>query len=114
MSKSILPRTIPDNIQWHILSFLLKLPLPMRKRCLAITKSNSVCKKTSTLNLYCNHHQKRIINAINSPYFADSLIVHYDYLNRFVPKSKTKTKTKDKYKHKSKRFITDYLDRYGC
>ena len=105
MSKSVLPRTIPDDIQWRVLSFLMKLPLPMRRRCLAITKSNRVCKKTSTMNIYCCHHQNKIIEAINSPYFADSLIVHYDYLKRLVPKNKTNPKIK------TKKFITDYY--YG-
>lgn len=110
--NSVLPSTIPDNIQWRILSFILKFPLPMRKRCLAITKRNKVCKKSALGNLYCSHHQKVLTNAINSSYFADSLIVHYGYLNRLVPKTKTKTKNKE-----TKRYITDYLDyldRYGC
>ena len=102
---TILRRTIPDDIQWFILSFLLKLPLPMRRRCLAITKINRVCKKTSTMNIYCCHHQKRINNTNYSPYFAHGLIIHYDYLKRLVPKTKTKPKIK------TKKLITDYY--YG-
>ena len=104
MSKSVLPCSIPNDIQWRILYFLIKTPLPMRRRCLAITKSNNVCRKTKrypTLNIYCCHHQLQIANAIHSPYFAHSLIVHFNNLKRFIPK-------KYKSKIKTKKFITDY------
>ena len=96
---SVLPRSITDDLQWRILSFIINKP-PIRRRCLAITKKNRVCKKSSQCySLYCCNHNKKIIEAINSPYFIDSVIAHYNFLKRFAKKRNKKVK---------KKFITDY------